>query len=492
MRSVSKQRFGHLAVLVLGWLLLPVAAAGQDRGGGGGERQLTLSESIVLGLENGRSVTDARLALDVAERQVAEARGRALPTVTGTINMTHNLTPLESFLPRRFIDPSAGENDFFKVRFGADSNWTGGITLDQPLFDYTVIIGLQVVGTARQLAIENVRGSAQQTATDIRRAYYGVLLARESYRLTENSVQRLRQTLEETRSRQQAGLASDYDVLRLEVELGNLEPGLRRSADALDAARRNLALLMGLDVNTPFEIVGSLRELDVEARLAETPASAELLEIAGVPQAPILGYDTVLSQAYNARSDLRVMRINRELSHAQMRVSRSLYYPTLSSFYSWTMTAQDFGRIDFFGEGPERRTTLQQAGVALRVPLFSGGRTRAVVQQNLLGLERVDTQLELLREATANEVRALLNSLEETRARARAQAHSVEQARTGFAIVSVRYREGVASRLEVVDAENALRMAEFNYAQAVFDHLNAQAELDLAVGQVPLVDEVTR
>jgi len=375
-------------------------------------RRITLEESIVLGLERNRSVADARLALDVAERQVSEARGQALPTVTGNVNLTHNLTPLESFLPKRFVDPSAGEDDFFKIRFGSDSNWNGGITLDQPLFDYTVIIGLQVVGTARQLAGESVRGTAHQVATDIRRAYYGVLLARESRQLTENSVQRLRQTLAETRARREAGLASEYDVLRLEVELGNLEPQLRRSDDTLEAARRALALLIGLDVDTPFEPAGSLMELDVEARRASSPASESLLTVAGLPEAPALGYEAVLSGSYDERSDLRRMRINRQLARAQMQVSRSQYLPTLSGFYSWSVTAQDDGRLDFFGEDADRRTSLQQVGMALRVPLFNGFRTRAVVQQSLLGIERVDTQLELLREAAANEVRAHLNSLE--------------------------------------------------------------------------------
>ncbi len=486
-------RTGSITILAGTLLLLPIDLGAQIRGTGtAGERVITLEESIALGLEHSRSVTDARLALETAGQQVAEARGRALPTLTGNLRLTRSLTPLESFLPARIFDPGAPEDEFITVRFGADNNWNGGLTLDQPLFDYTVIIGLQVVGTARQLAVETLRGTAQRTATDIRTAYYGVLLARESHRLTENSVQRLRQTLTETRARQQAGLASDYDVLRLEVELGNLEPQLRRSADALEAAERNLALLMGLEVETPLRVAGSLMDLDMENRTAGSPASESLLQVAGLPQASTLGYEVVLTGAYTERSDLRQLRINRELAHARMRASRSQYYPTLSGFYSWTVTAQENDRLDFFGENPDYRTSLQQAGVALRVPLFNGFRTRAAVQQNLLGIERVDTGLELLLAATANEVRALVNSLEETRERARAQARSVEQARTGFEIVSARYREGVASRLEVVDAENALRMAEFNYAQAVYDHLVAQAELDLAAGRVPLVDEVSR
>jgi outer membrane protein TolC len=47
----------------------------------------------------------------------------------------------------------------------------------------------------------------------------------------------------------------------------------------------------------------------------------------------------------------------------------------------------------------------------------------------------------------------------------------------------------VAGRLQVTDAELALRQSEFNYAQAVYDYLSAQAKLDLAIGRVPLVDD---
>ena len=55
-------------------------------------------------------------------------------------------------------------------------------------------------------------------------------------------------------------------------------------------------------------------------------------------------------------------------------------------------------------------------------------------------------------------------------------------------IASSQYREGTGSRLEVTDAELALRQSELNYARAVYDYLVARARLDLAVGQVTGVD----
>ena len=52
-------------------------------------------------------------------------------------------------------------------------------------------------------------------------------------------------------------------------------------------------------------------------------------------------------------------------------------------------------------------------------------------------------------------------------------------------IASAEYREGIGSQLQVTDAEVALRQAQFNYAQAIYDFLTARAQLELALGLVP-------
>ena len=494
--DILKKKIMGSRLYIIGALLIqlmfPTYVDAQQNTVTGGGNLLTIEESIAIALEESRSMIDAGYALQVAERQVAEARGSAFPELSLSAGVTKNLTPLESFLPAIIFDPTASADDFIAVRFGADNNWIGGITLNQPLFDYTVFIGLKVAGTVRQLAVESLRSTAQQTATAVRKTFYGVLLSSESYRLTENSLQRLTQTLEETRARREAGFASDYDVLRLEVELGNLEPQLRMASDALDAARRSLAILMGIDVDTPLNLAGSLMELNLETRQASTPESQSLLAVAGKPDALDMGLDSIIEEALNNRSDIRMTRINHDIGNARIKASISNYYPTLSGFYSYTVIAQENNGLDFFGENANQRTSLSQAGLQLRIPLFDGFQTTARVQQEKLALLRVDTQMIQLREQAMNEVKTLLNALEETKLRSLAQARSVDQANRGFEIAMVQYREGVSSRLEVVDAENALRIAEFNYAQAIFDHLNAQADLDLAIGQVPLVDEAFR
>ena len=69
---------------------------------------------------------------------------------------------------------------------------------------------------------------------------------------------------------------------------------------------------------------------------------------------------------------------------------------------------------------------------------------------------------------------------------------AVSQARRGYQIASAEYREGLGSQLQVTDAELALRQSEYNYAQAVYEHLIARSNLDAALGTVPqTADEVS-
>jgi len=185
----------------------------------------TLERSLRTALQESRAIRDARLAVLTAEGQVVEARGNALPQITTSTSYSRNLSPLETFLPAIFLGDTSG--GVVPIQIGSDNNWSTSVNVMQPLWNYQVIIGLRVAGRARQLQVESLRGVAQQTVTSTRKAFYGVLLAEESLRLNENSAERVREVLEETRALRTAGMVSEYDVLRLEVELGNLEPFAR-------------------------------------------------------------------------------------------------------------------------------------------------------------------------------------------------------------------------------------------------------------------------
>ncbi|MGD8495271.1 MAG: TolC family protein [Gemmatimonadales bacterium] len=451
-------------------------------------RTYTLDRAVQIALRNNRDLRVAALDLATAEKQVGEAYGGLFPTIDGSVSYQRNLTVPEAFLPAVIFDPNASPDDLIPVRFGADNQWRAGVDVSQPLFDASVFIGVSTAGRFRDYSRESVRGAAQQVATDVRIAYLDVLLAGERVRLTANSVERVRQTLEEARAMYRVGLLGEYDVLRLEVELANIEPELRRSRDDLAESRRQLAIRMGLPEAEAVGAEGDLTAVDPEDPEANTDANRLLLTYNGVSEPEASTAGALVERAYGTRSDLRQLSLRRELEEARVSVAKSDLLPSASAFFNYSYSAQENGALNFFGENDTQRTSSAAVGVRIDVPIFSGLQRYSRVAQRQIAVRQIESQLADLRLRAASEVRARFDQVGEARARAGAQKRAVGEARRGYEIASSQYREGTGSRLEVTDAENALRQAELNYARAVYDYLAARARLDLAVGQVPAVD----
>ena len=122
------------------------------------------------------------------------------------------------------------------------------------------------------------------------------------------------------------------------------------------------------------------------------------------------------------------------------------------------------------------------------MPVFSGFRPSARLEQRREELRLVTNRLRQAELEMVNQVHTLAASMREARARAASQRVAIVQSQRGYDIATARYRAGVGSQFEVVAAETTLREAEFNYAQAVYDYLSTASRLEVATGQVPLVD----
>jgi outer membrane protein len=448
----------------------------------------SLQRVISLALENNRDLQTAQLGLLTAGQQVREAWGSLFPTIDASVGYQRNVAIQEAFLPAIIFDPDASPDELIPVRFGADNNWSAWVYITQPIFDAGAFIGVGTAGRYKEMQREVVRGQAQQVASRVRRTYYQALLAHEEVRVTEESIARTEETLRETRGMYRAGLASSYDVLRLEVRLANLTPNLRRAQNTALAAERNLSVDLGMSEVTPVGVAGRLHQVNLASVDSNEGANRELLRLVGFRNALDASFESLYQLAQRMRSDLRQAQLNYELQDARVKHERTSMYPRLNAFFNYGVIAQENGSLDPFGENENQRTTSAVLGLSLEIPVFSGFQRSARVEQRELEREQAHLQLELLERETANQIRTALEALEEARERAEAQGEAVSEARRGYEIVTAQYLAGVSSQLELTEGEVLLRESEFAYAQAVYDYLIAQADLDEAVGVVPLVD----
>ena len=471
---------------ILGALALMVLTMG--RGLTGQERVLTLEQAVTTALVSSDDLQDARMGLELAEEQVSEAWSLLYPTVDASAGYTRNLSVASNFLPAVIFDPEADPSELIPVRFGSDNIWTTSINVEQPLFKPGVFVGLGAANRFQNFERENVRGRTQAVVTLVRITYYSLLLAQEQARLVENSVERVRQSLGETKALNKAGLAADYDVLRLEVELANLEPNLLRAQNSVSQSRRELGIELGLESVDDIRVAGSLADIDLDDPGANSAANRQILDFSSWVDEEGAGRQSLLAMAQSQRSDLRSLDLMEQLRHTEMRLEQVQYLPEIVLFGTYAITAQENGSPDFFGESSMQRAYARQAGIRVTWPLFSGFSKDARIDQKRTTLRQAQAQSRLARSRAESEVKTLWDQVGEARERADGQRLAVRQALRGFEIASAQYREGLSSQLELTDSEVALRQSEFNYAQAVYDFLVAQASLDQAVGYVPMVD----
>jgi len=487
---IHKRSAGWLITLGVLGAMAPPPARAQSAPPAPGDTALVLSmeQALHTALERNRDLREARFALEEADGTVSEARGRMYPRVDLNASYTRNLTPPASFMPARFFDPDAGPDELTRVSFGGDNVWSSTVSVEQPVFEARALIGVGAAGRYRALQEESVRGRVLEVATRVRLLYYELLLVQEQARLVERSVERVVQSLDETRALHRAGVTADYDVLRLEVELANLEPQLRRARNQARALEREMATELDLDDGVRIRVVGDLARIDLDEPDANDAGNRALVGFMGsTPPDPDDGaaLNDLIQRARDGSTELRQLGLTEELRTAELRVEQAEYLPRVSVFGSYQVHAQHDGRPDFFGQSGLRGYG-RLVGVQVTIPIFTGLQRTARVDQKQAAVQQVRTQREVAMDRTRDRVRTLLEEAEDARLRIRGQGLAVVQARRGFEIASSQYREGLGSQLELTDAEVALRQSEFNYAEAVFDYLSSRARLDGLVGHVPV------
>ena len=456
-----------------------------------GTGALPLRTAVEIALVNNVQILAAASSVLIAEQQVREAYAGVWPQVTAEASY---LRALGAWSQRVVPDEEPEiESDTSNA---PDNVWTASLKLNQTVMDFRVFSGLTAAGNLLSLRGEERRGAAHQVVDLVRRSYFDVLLAAEQEALTEQSIARVRQTLRETRARHAEGFASDDELLRAEVQYTNLETRLILARNRVAAARGQLLVVLGVDPLQPVVVSGSLSQVQLAPGAANSAANADLLAASGAVALVAMTEEELRQAAFTLRSDLRQLRTTETLGEVQVEVQERETLPVIRAFGSLDFRVADNDEDDAFGTPPslfggEEYTQWDlsaSAGLSIQMPVFSGFSRNSRLEQRREELRRTSNRLRQAEREMVNQVHTLAAAMREARARAASQRVAIVQSQRGYDIATARYRAGVGSQFEVVAAETTLREADFNYAQAVYDYLATASRLEVATGQVPLVD----
>jgi outer membrane protein len=411
---------------------------------------LTLEEAIELALRQNPFFMATREKETQARSLVRESVSRFLPTLNaqGQDTLDEKLFVLEfpSFIPGE--PPQRISIDFTK-------NYQMSLAFSLPLFaGGRLVSGYKQANYNLQASRETVRLSEQETIFDVKRSFYGYLLAREFSAAAQEALDLAEKFRVNVKNLYEVGMASRFDLLRSEVQVANLKPQAIKARNSVDVAELGLKTITGIDLDTPVVVKGELA-------------------------APPLDTETggAIEQALGQRPELRQIDYQRRMAGEMLKIARGSALPTLAIG----------GNYSFWADGLNFRKGAWQnfyaINLSLTIPLFNGFESRARIGQSKAMIRELEWTRKGLSDMISFEVRQAIMNYTQARETLLSQEQNVGQAREAVRIAELNYAEGLATNLDVSTAQVALSQARTNYSQALYDCVISQAQLEKAVGR---------
>lgn len=446
----------HLNVRRALWLslvaLLPCVAKAQDESS---KITLNLDQAIEIGLSESPTIKVAELEIDRIDYTRKQAWGSLLPVIAASADYTRTVKKQMMYMDG--FDMGLGDGG---IEIGRDNSWTAGFAAQLPIIAPQLWKNVKLTEADVATAVEKARSSKLTLINEIEKAYYNLILSQDSYKVLSKSYESAKLNANDYRNKFDQGLASEYDVLRSEVEVRNQEPGLLQAENAIKLSALQLKVLIGMD------------------SAIELAASSTLDDYEGKMYADILNTDTNLDN----NTTLRQLDLQTEYLERALEVQKMAYLPTLSAsaLYTWISSNNDFKFNDYVWD------PYATVGLSFSYTLFQGGSRYYNVKQSKVGINQLAYQRSDVKEQLAMQVEASLNNIEKSIKQVASNKEGVRQAERAVEIMEKSFEVGSATFIQVNDANLALTSSRLAYNQAIYDYLTAKAELDLVLGNTNL------
>lgn len=418
--------------------------------------RLSLDDCIRIALNENPTIKVAEMEITKVDYSKKEVLGQLLPTVTFSGSYQRTLAKQTMYMDT--------EQGTAKFRVGRDNAWNTGFNASMPLVMPTLWKSIKLNDTQILQNVEAARSSRLSLVNQVKNAYYALLLAVDSKKVIEENHATAKMNAEIFSNKFKLGTASEYDVLRANVAVTNLEPSILEADNSINQCLLQLKVLMGMDVRA-----------NVAPGLTLEQYKDEMLRYAPI--------DTTLAM----NSDLRKVDIQTEYLKKALDVQKAAWYPTLTGSvnYMWNSMSNGNPFQNFQWSG------YSTAGLTLSFPLFTGGQRYYKQKQAEVSLREMKWQRENLERSLGMQVKTQLDHIDKSLVQISSNEGGVRQAEKAKDIMQKSFKIGAASFIQLRDTEDALMSARLAYYQAIYDYLVAQSNLELVLGKAPLEKYVT-
>ncbi len=417
---------------------------------------LSLSDAIATGLDNNFSIKIEKQNVDIATRNNTWGQAGLFPTLTFNLVQGFNRTEIDN--PTSFVQGAIQSRN---LQPQLQLNWRlfngFNVQITKERLEY---LQMQSVGNAAIVIENNIQAIIE--------AYYTVLLQEEQLNVFERTLKLSKDKLSYSKLRGELGSAVTFDILQDKSAYLTDSSNYITQMYNLQNARRNLNLLLGVDVETYYSYTDSLKVVPRE-----------------------FSFDELYAEMVANNSNLKNQYINQEIFRRDVGIAKSAMYPTVAMALgaSDNNQVQNLSQATFANGTPGEKgiksgNTNYNANFTLSFTIFDGGRIRRQIEN-----ARVNEQIAAIRvdELKQNLKINLVGQLENYRLRARLfqiARENTETSEFNLQLGEERYKNGTINSFDYRDLQLNYLRAALSELQTKYNLIETEVELMRLTGGV--------
>ena len=395
-----------------------------------------------------------RSQLDIlaARKKMRETLLTGFPQLYSTLDYMNNLELATVLIPNIF---EGNFDEKIPVQFGTQHNASVNFVLNQLVFNGSYIVGLKASKIYSQLADQNHERTQLDVLETVTNTYYLILVAEESERILISNLQNLEKTHYEIRERYKEGFVAETDADLVQISVIKLKNSLQTIVRQKEIGYQLLKFQMGLDLNEQIVLTDKLEDILQRIDISET-GDAE--------------FD------FQQNIDYKLLETQEKLSEMALKNEKARYYPTISAFYSfqWNAFRDEF---TFFNFKKDWYRT-QVLGLNISIPVFRSGLQKAKVAQASIALEQAQNAKIQASQGLAVEAASARSALDSAYENYLNTKENMKLSKKVYDTTLIKYNEGVASSLDLTQANDKYLVAQSDFIQAMSGLLTAKNKLD--------------
>jgi outer membrane protein TolC len=438
-----KNKFLSMVLLLLALTALTTKAQQNSN-----ELRLTLKEAQEYALQYNKIVLASKYEIESARLTILETLSNALPQVNATGSLTDNLKLMTTLLPGDFFG-QPGEK--VPVTFGSQFNSGATIQATMLLFNAPLYLGIETTKLAKKLTEENLVRSELDTRESVASAYYLILVAEKSLEILDSNIENLNETLRSTRSMYNAGMAEATDVDQMVSNVTSVENQRISMERTIELNYNLLRFQLGLAPEVKIVLTESLDDIttriDVEATLAQQ-------------------FD------HKQNVNFRLVEGQEQISALALKSQKASTLPTLSTFYQYGTNGMgdELGQLQWFPNS--------MVGLQVSLPIFASGLRYQGIRKAQVDLDKARNNKAMVTDQLLLQEKQLRYNLMNANLQYKTMKDNVDVAKRVFSSMENKYRQGVASSLELTQANTLYLQAENNYIQAMMSLFQSKIALE--------------